>query len=68
MPGLNDRQPVYLRCKACGLTWIAAWLPMSVSTFATLLKRAACAQCGETKQIFMYEPGTVPPPPAEEPA
>ena len=59
----DDRQPVYLQCRACDHTWIAAWLPMSVEKFARLLKRATCPQCGETKQIST--PWTVSPP-AEE--
>ena len=62
----DDRQPVYLQCRVCDHTWIAAWLPMSAGTFARLLKRATCPQCGETKRIYLHEPGTVSLPPVEK--
>lgn len=61
----DERQPVFLECRPCGHTWIAAWLPMPVSDFARLMKRAACPKCAQRKQIYMYEPGRVPPAPAE---
>lgn len=62
----DDRQPVYLKCRPCGYTWVAAHVPMPVRDFARLMRRAACPRCGGREQLYLYEPGTAPPPPAEE--
>jgi DNA-directed RNA polymerase subunit M/transcription elongation factor TFIIS len=65
MTSPDAQQPVFLQCKPCGFAWIGAYLPMPMGDFARLLKRATCPKCGQRKQVYLYEPGKVPPPPQE---
>lgn len=43
---------LWLTCKPCAHTWIAAYLPMEMSKVGKLLKGARCPKCGD-KAIFM---------------
>lgn len=61
----DDRQPVFLECRPCGFAWIACYVPMPLSAFARLLKRATCPKCGKHTQLYLYEPGRVPPAPPD---
>lgn len=39
------------KCQACGHIFLVAKLPMELTKAALLMKRAACPQCGETKNL-----------------
>lgn len=62
MTSLADapKQPAHAHCQACGHVWVFAHVPCPLSVFVRQLKRAICPKCGETKRLFMYEPGSVP--------
>lgn len=38
--------PFWARCRACDHRWIAAYVPMNITTFAKLVKTARCPKCG----------------------
>lgn len=50
---------LYGRCKACGHVFLVAKLPMAIEKAAVLASRAACAQCGETRNIGVAVPDRV---------
>lgn len=54
------RVPSYARCGPCGHRWVYAYVPCPVDVIVRAMKRATCPMCGETKQLYVYEPGRVP--------
>jgi hypothetical protein len=42
---------LYGKCPTCSQVFLVAKLPMQLDKAAELMKRAACAACGETKGI-----------------
>lgn len=56
-----ERQPVWARCEACDHRWVAVYVPMELSRFASVLKAMRCPMCASTsKRHFVYEPGRNP--------
>jgi hypothetical protein len=51
-PPRSAADVVACRCRKCGHTWIAAYLPMNLTVAGKLLKRAACARCGDLKPVM----------------
>jgi hypothetical protein len=41
------------RCsvRTCNYSWVVAFLPMTLELVAELMKRAACARCGDTAPV-----------------
>ena len=51
------KTPSWWRCGKCGHVWIAVYLPMNLTTAATILKHAHCPMCGQgPKRLFAAEP------------
>ncbi|KKZ89019.1 hypothetical protein [Rhizobium phaseoli] len=44
---------LYGKCPSCSQVFLVAKLPMQLAKAATLMKRAACPACGETKGITL---------------
>lgn len=50
----SDKQPMLVNCRPCGHTWVAAYLPMDMMLFASLLKTSRCPHCGGSgKTLFV---------------
>lgn len=50
----QSRSELWVTCKPCGHTWVAAYLPMEMRKVATLMEKLHCPKCGEgNKQLFM---------------
>lgn len=56
----EKRRPTWAECGKCRYRWIAAFVPMPADLFAKVCKRATCASCGETRRLYLYEPGKTP--------
>ena len=41
----------WLKCRKCAHCWIAAYLPMDVTTFCKVTKGARCTKCGDPKPV-----------------
>jgi rubredoxin len=54
--GMSDTEATsnefWVRCRTCGHEWIAAYLPMTLTTFAKVAGRSICPKCGEDKDVF----------------
>lgn len=43
--------PFWVKCRACGHCWHAAYYPLDLSKFAKIAKRAVCPKCGDRKPL-----------------
>lgn len=57
-------RPLWVRCRQCAHCWPAAWLPMEVGKIASLVGRAMCPKCGDSRPAvakqargILQEPG-----------
>ena len=46
-----DRKPFWARCSHCGHCWPVAYTPLCMATFAGIIARAVCPNCGAAKGL-----------------
>jgi hypothetical protein len=47
----EERKPFWAKCEPCGHIWPAAYLPMTVATFAVVATGLHCPMCGGGKVL-----------------
>lgn len=55
----EGKEPFHVHCGECRNEWVAAWLPMDVSEFATAAKQK-CPRCGGGKVMIGRIPNVTP--------
>jgi Zn finger protein HypA/HybF involved in hydrogenase expression len=50
----DEKKPMTVRCGSCDHEWVAAYLPMPVTTIVALVHLLFCPKCGQNnKAIFI---------------
>lgn len=47
----------WLKCRKCAHCWIAAYLPMDVTTFCKATRGARCPKCADGKPVVAKQEG-----------